>query len=183
MITHSPNHNCARPSRKLTTEVFLFTDMQRLGSLKETSLSKSPFLSMKKGPSLKDQHIIEEYEKLLNYKRNEHKSKLNQLAGLSRGLLSVSITISRILFQFGNDLIDDHSEQQSLTKSLRLIFGKLEKCLTFLGSDKANRVAERLACVEDDLNDSIIIEKEDMQPPEWLRIKISKYRSQETFEG
>lgn len=167
----------------LISEVFLFTDMQRLNSLKSQNEIGNPISGFSQSHSAKDQHIIEEYEKLLNSKKNEQKTKLKHLASLSRCLLSVSITISRILYQFGNDPIEEDPGQQNLKDSLKLIFGKLEKCLTFLSSDKTNKVAERLAEVEGDFNDSIIIEKDNIEPPEWLRLKISKYKSQETFEA
>ena len=97
-------------------------------------------------------------------------------------MLKVSFTISRILFQFGNEENSVLTDSSSFEDALKFISVKLEKCLTFLHSEKINGVRDQLAQVDDDLNDSIVISKDDKEPPEWLRLKISKYKSQETME-
>ena len=125
---------------------------------------------------------MEEYEKLLNAKNNERQQNLSQLSHLNKIMLKVSFTISRILFQFGNDDNSILRDSSCFEEALKFISIKLEKCLTFLHSEKINGVKDKLAQVDDDLNDSIVISKEDKEPPEWLRLKISKYRSQETME-
>ena len=125
---------------------------------------------------------MEEYEKLLNTKTNERQQSLSQLNQLSKTMLKVSFTISRILFQFGNESNSILSDTSSFEEALKFISVKLEKCLTFLHSEKINGIKDQLAEVDVDINDSIVISKEDKQPPEWLRLKISKYKSQETIE-
>ena len=140
----------------------------------------SDLLSQEK--SIKAQHIMEEFEKLLNSKTNEYQKKLNRLNKLNKTMLQISFTISRILFQFGNKSPKDLKASSSLTESLKFIGLKLEKCITFLQSEKMNNLEENLRLVSMDQNDSIIISKDDTEPPEWLRIKISKYKSQETVE-
>ena len=131
--------------------------------------------------SPKEQHILEEYEKLLNAKNNEKQQSISQLGKLSKTMLKVSFTISRILFQFGNEENSVLTDSSSFEDALKFISVKLEKCLTFLHSEKINGIRDQLAQVEDDLNDSIVISKDDKEPPEWLRLKISKYKSQETM--
>lgn len=155
--------------------MYLFTDLQsgQRGSSQDEVLGQL---------SPKDQHIMEEYEKLLNAKTNEKLQNLSQLRQLSKTMLKVSFTISRILFQFGNEDSSILSGSSSFEDALKFISVKLEKCLTFLQSEKINGIKNKLAEVENDLNDSIVISKEDKQPPEWLRLKISKYKSQETME-
>lgn len=125
---------------------------------------------------------MEEYEKLLNAKTNEKLASVAQLRALSKTMLKVSFTISRILFQFGNEANSVLDDSSSFEGALKFISVKLEKCLTFLQTEKIDGIKHKLAEVDDDLNDSIVISKEDKQPPEWLRLKISKYRSQETME-
>jgi hypothetical protein len=133
-------------------------------------------------PSPKELHIMEEYEKLLNAKTNEKQQSVAQLSQLSKIMLKVSFTISRILFQFGNEDSSMLSDSLSFEEALQFISVKLEKCLTFLHSENVNGVKDKLAQVDNDLNDSIVISKDDKEPPEWLRLKISKYKSQETME-
>ena len=106
--------------------------------------------------SPKDQHILEEYEKLLNSKNNERQQCVSQLGKLSKTMLKVSFTISRILFQFGNQENAVLTDSSSFEEALKFISVKLEKCLTFLHSEKVNGVRDQLAQVDEDLNLSLI---------------------------
>ena len=160
-------------------ERYLFSD-NHLSNINDSScLSKS---IGNKVISLKEQHLMEEYEKLLNSRNNDKDSKLNQLNKFNKILLKISFTISRIIFQFGNKMSDELSSSSSLSESLKFIALKLEKCLTFLQSENLNNFEEKLSKIKNDQNDSIIISKQDIEPPEWLRLKITKYKSSEDVD-
>ena len=134
-------------------------------SNKETGINLTP----------KELHIMEEYEKLLNSKTNEKQQSVSQLSDLSKMMLKVSFTISRILFQFGNEDSSMLNDSSSFEEALKFISIKLEKCLTFLHTENVNGIKDKLAQVEDDLNDSIVISKEDKQLFELLLLIIWIY--------
>lgn len=158
--------------------MYLFTDLERLTSLKSKENVEETF----KEPSVKEQHIMEEFEKLLNHKRNQYEHKIGGVNKLSKVMLKISFTISRILFQFGNDTQKEFDETAGLSESLKFIGSKLEKCMTFLQSEKLTNMEDKMKMVDQDLNDSMIIDKGDIEPPAWLRLQITKYKSRETLE-